>query len=349
MIRSSLSLVALCAALTACGGPRPEPDAQSDAAHDPPDAPVDGALGSDATVEDASDASDGAALEASSPVYRCVRPNRPTRADAGATDAGVSDGGACNGAASLCDRRYDQVAYTTTHNAFSVDAEGFGAPNQSRSMRRQLDDGVRAMMLDVYSNLGRTFLCHGTCALGRRLLADGLCEITKFLDENPNEVVSIIFESYVPAAEVERAFVESELIERVRPQQAGAPWPTLRAMIEADQRVVVFTDRDGGARPWYLNVWAHAWETPFSARTPMDLDTCAMNRGDRANPLFIFNHFLTNPLASRELAQTVNFNPLLIDRARRCQRETSAMPNFVTVDYYDIGDALSATRTLNGL
>jgi hypothetical protein len=337
VIRASLALVALGALLTACGGPRPEPDAQSDAARD---ASIDEAA-LDASAEDASE---GAVIEASTPVYRCARPNRPTRADAGA-----SDGGACNGAASLCDRRYDQVAYTTTHNAFSVDAEGFGAPNQSRSMRRQLDDGVRAMMLDVYSNLGRTFLCHGTCALGRRLLADGLCEITKFLDENPNEVVSIIFESYVPAADVERAFIESELIERVRPQQAGAPWPTLRAMIEADQRVVVFTDRDGGARPWYLNVWAHAWETPFSARTPMDLDTCAMNRGDRANPLFIFNHFLTNPLASRELAQTVNFNPLLIDRARRCQRETSAMPNFVTVDYYDIGDALSATRTLNGL
>lgn len=342
MIRPSLALAALFATASACGGPRPEPDAQSDAAQD--------ALGADHEVDsDASAATvDAAAIEASAPVYRCARPNRPARGDGGVSDAG-GDGGACNGAASLCDRRYDQVAYATTHNAFSVDAEGFGAPNQSRSMRRQLDDGVRALMLDVYSNLGRTFLCHGTCALGRRLLADGLCDITRFLDENPNEVVSIIFESYVPAADVERAFIESELIERVRPQQAGTPWPTLRAMIDADQRVVVFTDRDGGARPWYLNVWAHAWETPFSARTPTDLETCAMNRGDRANPLFIFNHFLTNPLASRELAQMVNFNPLLIDRARRCQRETSAMPNFITVDYYDIGDALSVTRTLNGL
>lgn len=344
MIRASAAtLVALCA-LSACGGPRPSPDASTDSA-------LADATSADANDTDATDSAidtDAAVSgDSAGPVFRCAR---PMRRDGGVIlGDGGADAGSCNGSPTLCDRRYDQVAYATTHNAFSVDSEGFGAANQSRSMRRQLDDGVRGMMLDVYSNLGRTFLCHGTCALGRRLLADGLCDITNFLDEHPTEVVTIIFESYVSAADVERAFTESELIERVRPQQAGAPWPTLRAMIEADQRVVVFTDREGGARPWYLNVWAHAWETPFSARTPMELDTCAMNRGDRANPLFIFNHFLTNPLASRDLAQTVNFNPLLIDRAQRCRRETSATPNFITVDYYDIGDVLAATRTINGL
>ncbi len=277
------------------------------------------------------------------PVALCVRSGR--------SDAGVSDGAAlaCNGAAALCDRRFDQVAYATTHNAFAVEAERFGAPNQRRSMRQQLEDGVRGLMLDVYLDFGRAQLCHGPCALGRRRLTDGLCDITRFLDERPGEVVTIIFESYASAAEVERSFVESGLIERVHEQRAGEPWPTLRSMIERDRRVVVLTDRDGGARPWYLNVWSHAWETPFSARTPMELDTCRMNRGSRANPLFIFNHFLTNPLASPELSAMVNNDPFLIDRARHCQRETGALPNFVTVDYYDIGSVLSTTRALNGL
>ena len=320
--------VGLALALLACSPARPASDAS------PESAASDSATTDDATAEDS-------AVDVARVGYRCARPSR--------ADGGVSDAGACNGAEALCDRRYNEVAYATTHNAFAVDAENFGAPNQSRSMRQQLDDGVRGLMLDVYTDQGRTYLCHGFCSLGRRLLSDGLCEVTKFLDEHRTEVVSIIFESYVSVDDVERSFVESGLIERVRPQTAGAPWPTLREMIASDQRVVVFTDREGGARPWYLNVWAHAWETPFSARTPSELDTCVMNRGDRANPLFIFNHFLTNPLASRELAQMVNPNPFLLSRAQRCQRETGALPNFITVDYYDIGDALSVTRTLNGL
>ncbi len=322
--------LALCA-LSACAPAPPATDSGADAAH------------ADARAESSAvDASEDAPVaDSATGGPRCVRSAR--------TDGGAPDASACNGAAALCDRRYDQVAYATTHNAFAVDAEGFGAPNQSRSLRAQLDDGVRGLMLDAHMDRGRAFLCHGPCAIGRRLLSDGLCEITKFLDENPAEVVTIIFESYVSADEIERSFAESGLIERVRPQAQGAPWPTLRELVARDQRVVVLTDRDGGARPWYLNVWAHAWETPFSARTPAELDTCATNRGARGNPLFIFNHFLTNPLASRDLARMVNGNPLLLDRAQRCQRESGALPNFVTVDYYDIGELLSVTRTLNGL
>lgn len=339
-MRALAAVSGLALALLACSPAQPGADA-SDASDvsNPSDV-------GDASADAAHDAASvDSAEDVVRPGYRCARPQR---ADGGAGEGGV-DAGLCNGAASLCDRRFNEVAYATTHNAFAVDAENFGAPNQSRSMRQQLDDGVRGLMLDVYTDQNRTYLCHGFCSLGRRLLSDGLCEVTKFLDEHPTEVVSIIFESYVGADDVERSFTESGLIERVRPQAVGAPWPTLREMIARDQRVVVFTDREGGARPWYLNVWAHAWETPFSARTPSELDTCMMNRGDRANPLFIFNHFLTNPLASRELAMMVNPNPFLLARAQRCQRETGALPNFITVDYYDIGDALSVTRTLNGL
>lgn len=295
--------------------------------------------------QDASDANANVDVPTDTrPAVPCVRSGR---ADAGAS----GDGGAlaCNGSTTLCDRRFDQVAYATTHNAFAVEDERFSVANQRRSMRQQLAEGVRGMMLDVYLDRGRAHLCHGPCSLGRRPLVDGLCDITRFLDEQPGEVVTIIFETYTTPEEIERAFVDSGLIERVHEQRVGDPWPTLRSMIERDRRVVVLTDRDGGARPWYLPVWSHAWETPFSARTPMDLETCMMNRGSRANPLFILNHFLTNPLASPDLAAMVNNDPILIDRARRCQRETGAMPNFVTVDYYDIGSLLSTTRALNGL
>lgn len=262
------------------------------------------------------------------------------------SDAGLM---ACNGSPSLCSRRYDQVSYATTHNAFATEAENFGAANQYSIIPKQLQDGVRGLMLDAHYDRGRTYLCHGLCSLGRRLLAAGLCDIRQFLDSHPAEVVTIIFESYVRREDIVQAFDEAQLLDTVLTHNAGEPWPTLATMIASGRRLVVFTDREGGSPSWHHDVWANAWETPFSARTPMDLDTCMMNRGVRTNSLFILNHFLTDPLASPALARMVNNNPLLLNRARRCQQETGSLPNFVTVDYYEIGDLFATVNALNGL
>jgi hypothetical protein len=45
----------------------------------------------------------------------------------------------------------------------------------------------------------------------------------------------------------------------------------------------------------------------------------------------------------------VNHNPLFIDRAEQCLSESGRLPNFVTVDYYDIGDLFPVVQSLNGL
>jgi hypothetical protein len=102
--------------------------------------------------------------------------------------------------------------------------------------------------------------------------------------------------------------------------------------------------------PGYHDVWEFAFETHFSANGPEDF-TCEDNRGDPPNDLFIFNHFLTNPVASDGLAEMVNHNPLLIDRAQECASPTELdhLPNFVTVDFYDIGDVFEAVDSLNGI
>lgn len=253
----------------------------------------------------------------------------------------------CNGSVALCARTYDQVAYPTTHNAMSTEDDEWVNPNQFRATTTQLDDGVRGLMLDVHPFDGGVFLCHGVCQLGSKPLEDGLREIAEFLERNRGEVLTIIFESYVPAADIERGFVDSGLIEYVhRPE--GAAWPTLRQMIDANQRLVVFTDSDGGALPWYLDVWDHAWETHFSARQVTDF-SCAPNRGDPGNALFIFNHFLTRTRPVPEEADAVNGNPFLIDRATECMNDSGALPNFVTVDFYSVGDLFAAVDQLNGL
>lgn len=256
---------------------------------------------------------------------------------------------ACNGADELCSRRYDQVSYPTTHNAMANADDGWVGPNQTHDVARQLRDGVRALMLDTHPYLDGVYLCHSDCAFfGHRRLAETLTDIRAFLDQHPREVVTIIFEAYVSAAQTEGAFVESGLLDYVHVQPLDQPWPTLHEMIASGKRLVVFSDNDRGARPWYHYVWDYAFETNFSYEKPQDL-SCATNRGDPSHSLFILNHFLTRGVGHINLARLINYNPLFADRALQCQEQDERLPNFVTVDFYNVGDLFQVVSTLNGL
>lgn len=316
MVRAQRVAVVL---LLGCGAP---PAVAVDAS------PADAARGDgpDAVAEDV----------AAKPPWRCER-RRP---------APVAAPARCNGAASRCTRRLDRVVFPTTHNAMSTREERYILPNQERSLRRQMADGVRGLMLDLHRYEGDAQLCHGVCTLGRRRLAEGLCDVGTFLDQNPEEVMVLILESYIRGDELEAALREAGMMEDLHTQPAGAPWPTLGAMVSAGRRVVILDDRPDPTRPWDHPVWDFAQETPFSAAAPGELD-CRENRGRSANALFIFNHFLTAPTALPRLAEMVNRNPFLIDRARRCREARGRVPNFVTVDFYETGDLFAACEALD--
>jgi hypothetical protein len=58
---------------------------------------------------------------------------------------------ACNGAAALCDRRLDEVVLAGTHNAMaSADVPDWMFPQQERGIVAQLQDGIRALLIDVH-------------------------------------------------------------------------------------------------------------------------------------------------------------------------------------------------------
>jgi hypothetical protein len=58
---------------------------------------------------------------------------------------------ACNGLPELCSRRLDQVVLPGTHNSMSAaDRPGWLFANQSRPIPRQLDDGIRLLLLDPH-------------------------------------------------------------------------------------------------------------------------------------------------------------------------------------------------------
>lgn len=250
--------------------------------------------------------------------------------------------------AKLLDRRYDEVVVVTTHNAMANAADGYYFPNQSRSIPQQLAAGVRGLMLDVHRHRGRPELIHGYAALGHRPLVAGLQEIDAFLRQNRQAVVTLILENYVTAKELEQAFRDAKLLGRCHVQDPGKPWPKLREMVRRDRRLVVFTDREGGERPWLLKTWDHAWETPFAAKQVKDLSN-RKNRGRGGAPLVIFNHFLTRAVGAEPLARQANEPEVLRKRLADFQQQYGRRPNFVTVDFFEIGGPVPLVAKLNGL
>ena len=126
-----------------------------------------------------------------------------------------------------------------------------------------------------------------------------------------------------------------------------------RGAVNSMRGIKCFSDVDdaSSSQNWYHYVWDYAVETHYSVNTINDF-TCDFNRGDPVNDLFIFNHFVTDATLGYGLyneSNDVNANPFFITRALDCQTQTNKFPNFVTVDYYELGDGLAVVDQLNGI
>lgn len=253
----------------------------------------------------------------------------------------------CNGHAALCDRPFDAVVLPSTHNSMSNADEGWIAPNQQFGITRQLNDGVRGMMLDTHYYEDATYLCHSNCWLGSLPLVDGLGEIVAFLEANPNEVLAIIFQDGISPEDTEATFVDAGLIDFVYTHDGG-PWPTLGAMIDAGTRLVSGAEASGPPPAWYHHAWDLWFDTPYSFGSVDDF-SCELNRGATDNPLFLVNHWVSNPLSTEGNAEVANAYDVLLDRAQTCAVEQDHVPNLLAVDHYAVGDLFAVVNALNGV
>lgn len=292
---------------------------------------------------------------------------------------------ACNGAPELCDRRYDEVAYAATHNAMSSPGVVPIWPEHDSHLRAQLDAGVRALLIDtkywepvdgaaalqervdpdslplppdvtaaLWGLLGDaaegrpgTFLCHNSCMFGAQPLVEGLEEVRDFLDDNPDEVVTLIIQDEISVADTVAAFEEAGLVDVAYEHRDGA-WPTLGEMIDDGDRLVVFAENEAGPPAWYANAFEVMQETPYLV-LERDRFTCEPHRGVPDGTLFQLNHWVQRIAPDPADAAVVNAYDFLLDRARRCQDERGLLPNFVAVNFYSIGDLFAVVDTLNGL
>jgi hypothetical protein len=270
----------------------------------------------------------------------------------------------CNGSEALCTRSYDRVVTPMTHNAMSSSDEGWSVPNQTHGVAKQLADGIRGFMLDVFyfdsetnhneserianaTTVDQLYLCHNLCAIGKRRLLDGLCDIVKFLDEHPTEVLSIIFENAVADADLVETLKAAGLAEYVFEHAKGTPWPTLREMITSKKRLVVFVEQGGGEPVWLHPAFTgNIRDTPYSFEQASQF-SCALHRGSATDPLFLVNHWLSRPLSSIAYAREVNVDAVLGKRIDDCTAEIGRPPTFIGVDFYEVGDLFAVTQRYN--
>jgi hypothetical protein len=212
-----------------------------------------------------------------------------------------------------------------------------------------------------FSGKGRRgmYLCHTFCELGGTPLGDVLTEIHDFLVANPNEVLVAINQDYVTPQDFVGAVEKAGLDKLVYRGPTGpGQWPTLREMINSDQRLVLLAENHAGGASWYHPAYdGITEETPFSFPGPAALTdparvpaSCRPNRGREGSPLLLVNHWITtDPLPRPSNAEQVNAYEPLLHRLEECKRIRHHMPNLVAVDFYRRGDLMRAVDALNGL
>lgn len=252
-------------------------------------------------------------------------------------------------------KKYNNVVFLTTHNAYNYGLDGaFNLPNQTYPVSQQLEDGVRGFMLDVYLLDNIPQLYHSISLLGTEPLSLVLNDMHDFLVANPNEIISIIFESYVSADVIATALSDANLNQFLHAQSTENPWPTLQQMIDDSQRLVIFSESENDSEtdyPWYLYVWDYAVDTDFSNHRLTDL-TCEFNRGSAENELFILNNFITHASFGFGLidsAMLINEYDFLYNYCEQCIEEKGKIPNFISVDFYEVGEGLAVTQAINAL
>ena len=228
----------------------------------------------------------------------------------------------------------------------SAQEEDWLAPNHIYAIPTQLQDGIRALNIDTYWWEDEAYMCHGYCEIGAQPLQWATDSIADFLQQEPNTVLLITLQSTLTAEQTLVPFAASGLSTELYHHQQQ-DWPTLWELIEMQQRVVLFSNHDGGHIDGYMSQWEHWVDNPYSATEVSDF-ACHVDRGDTETAtLYNINHFLTNPIATPQLAEAANTHDVLREHLYRCIEETGRKPNQLLVDFYSIGATLSVVEEYN--
>ncbi len=279
-------------------------------------------------------------------------------------------------------RRYDQMTWLTQHNAFATSDDHWVHVMSTFKISKQLNGGVRALMLDIHDYDGKVMICHANCtgaagsnyALPRKTLADELAAVKTFLDANPSEIVTIIFESNISNAarinaEIASAGLSSQVYDpeddpewKVGTRDPSGvvtitgSWPTIDWMVQRNRRLVIFSSKSGDSDSQIGAVYQYRYtveNTYDLGATGQNLDCSVREYSSALNTpgrMFVMNHFRALP--NLVAAQEDNQKDKIVNRFKNvCQSQTVNPPSFLAVDFYHhpYCNAADAVNELNAL
>ncbi|KZV45612.1 PI-PLC X domain-containing protein-like [Dorcoceras hygrometricum] len=260
---------------------------------------------------------------------------------------------------------FNKYAFLTTHNSFAI---GDGKTrltftNQEDSVAQQLNNGVRALMLDTYDFEGDIWLCHsfgGECHdyTAFEPAINILKEIEAFMSSNPSEIVTIVLEDYVHTPNgLTKVFTDAGLMKYWFPvskmPRNGGDWPLVSDMVASNQRLLVFTSikskesSEGIAYQWNYMVENQYGDDGMKGSCFNRAESSNLN--DTTKSLVLVNHFRSVPI---KLMSCVDNSGHLLDMLQTCHVAAgNRWANFVAVDYYkrsEGGGSFQSTDDLNG-
>lgn len=171
----------------------------------------------------------------------------------------------CNGHAELCTRRYPNISFVGAHDSPFVGL--LPSDNQGISVTEQLQRGYRFLQgqthIDKYDveNPGVLHMCHTDCLLrDAGPVAEYLATVKTFLDNNPDEVVTVLLTN---GDNVDISVFDSVVNESGAKDYVFTPsgkldtnqWPTLEEMISSNQRLVLFLGKFPPFPSFFLSLW----------------------------------------------------------------------------------------------
>jgi hypothetical protein len=236
------------------------------------------------------------------------------------------------------------------------------APENSKRAKLVAEIGERGVATAerVGRRIGRNpkgprelFLCHTLCEVGATRALDALQAVHRFMVRHPEEVIVLSIQDETSAADTAKVIRASGLVDEVYLGDARRPWPTLRELIDRDERVIVLAEEHAGGAPWIHHQPGVMQETPFLFRSVGALEApaaCEPNRGGTAGSLLLINHWVDTPPVPRvSIARRVNAHDFLSGRVARCRLRRGMLPNVVAVDFYREGAAAQVVDELNRL
>ncbi len=278
--------------------------------------------------------------------------------------------------ANVLNKHYNRVSWLITHNAFnSIDEIKQDVdPNQHYTLVDQLNDGVRAFMLDIHPIHGGLRMQHGTSPESSyKDLCDFLINLKAFLVANSEEVVTLYLEVYGDiAGDLDETFKgrgpgtqdfagqdwDLSAFLYYHPGQKFDVWPTVNTMISSGARLVVFrenhdstSDAPFDALGWCHDQWKCTAETPWDSKTWAHLHVntnMITGRGRRDAPLLTLYHQPSRTTGgSAGFASTANLDDYLFARCIIAWKLTGLRPS-PAVDFYQSGDQMPlGINTLN--